>query len=198
MTSSVSNFVCVPLWGTLGTLPSFVLLLFSQSEIMGTSLTGTGALSWGVWCGVGFPRFSEGTSTTEISLPVSNHHTWVWGPAHFSSPPLLPVSKWHLLCVLSYWTSVQLSSVDSQGWIFCSLVVIWSGPERMEADFYLLCHLDWKFTAAFLVFMWFWGYIQFLIVNFPHETINSIKTGAFSCFYSICSTHIRGWKVFVE
>lgn len=49
-------------------------------------------------------------------------HLVVW-PAHFVSPPLLPVSMW-LLQIPSCRTFIQLNSGSSEGWLFYSLAVI--------------------------------------------------------------------------
>ena len=51
--------------------------LFLQPEVMG-DLSGTGTLGWGAWCEPGTPCSSEGTSTSEIPLPIFICHTWVW------------------------------------------------------------------------------------------------------------------------
>lgn len=52
---------------------------FSQSEVIGTSLSSTVYLGWESWCGAGSSHFSEGSSASETSLPIFTCHTWLRG-----------------------------------------------------------------------------------------------------------------------
>lgn len=52
---------------------------FHNQKLWRTSLPTTGTLGWGVLCGAGTPSSSGDTSAAEISLPILNLHTWMWG-----------------------------------------------------------------------------------------------------------------------
>ena len=100
---------------------------------MGTSPLSTGSVGRGFWCGAG-TSCSLGTFAVQISLPIFNYHRGGCG----TSPvclPLLPVSMWLLVYILSYRTSVHLDFRHSEWWLFCSLVVIlmwlWEVPSNV-------------------------------------------------------------------
>lgn len=54
---------------------------FSQADIMGTPLLGTGVPGWGAGCGAKTPHSSRGTFTAELSLVILNRHILSVGPA---------------------------------------------------------------------------------------------------------------------
>lgn len=85
-----------PLRAAFGLLQTFVFLRcnpcwFSQPNIMGTPLPGTGSLGCGLWCGVGILCSSGGTTAADLSLPSINCRSAVMGPAWSASLPLLPI-----------------------------------------------------------------------------------------------------------
>lgn len=91
---------------------------FSKPDIMDTQLPGAGPPGWGALHGTQTPHSSGMASTIALSLPfvschttgvgLVSHYTMGVGPVWTMSLPLLPVSRWLFLYILSCVRSVLL------------------------------------------------------------------------------------------
>lgn len=121
---------------------------------MGTSFPSISALGWGAGYGVGTPSSLWGDLCSQDILPSSYPLHVSVAPASSASLPLLPVSLWFLLHILSFRIYVHLVFKWFSATIIlqfsCNCDMVMGGGDH---SIYLLHHLDWKFPDTLLRFL---------------------------------------------